>query len=186
MSDTPILVREAMLKILAGMSPRYSELVRELGRPDKTVFVNLRDLRGEGLVTKKDDRYSITEMGRRELRRRSLRRFVDILAELDVDLSRKIAVWWDEECLSPRWDDVKVPQYEGAFPDGCKVIHDFGTKWKWRLVEWQGRFWSFDAEGFEPLEPGEVQSWTGTPFKDSVSERTAELCVEANSLMSVT
>jgi len=63
------------------------------------------------------------------------------------------------------------------------VIRDFGTKWKWRLVEWQGRFWSFDAE---PVEPGGVQSWTGTPFKDSVSERTAELCVEANSLMSVT
>ena len=95
-----------MLKILAGMSPRYSELVRELGRPDKTVFVNLRDLRGEGLVTKEGDRYSITKMGRRELRRQSLKRFVDILAELDVDLSRKIAVWWDEECLSPRWDDV--------------------------------------------------------------------------------
>jgi DNA-binding transcriptional ArsR family regulator len=186
MTDTPIPVREAILKILAGKSPRYSELVRELGRPDKTVFVNLRDLRGKGLVTKKDDRYSITEMGRRELRRRSLRRFVDILAELDVDLSRKIAVWWDEECLSPRWDDVKVPQYEGRFPDGCRVLRDFGTKWKWRLVEWKGRLWSFDAEGFEPLEPGEAQSWTGTPFKDSVSERTAELCVEANSLMSVT
>jgi hypothetical protein len=135
MSDASIPVREAMLKILAGMSPRYSELVGELGRPDKTVFVNLRDLRGKGLVTKKDGRYSITGVGRRELRRQSLRRFVDILAELDVDLSSEIAQLWAEKYLWPGWVDDDASPYEGVFPNGCRVVRDFGTKWKYRLVE---------------------------------------------------
>ena len=124
-----------------------------------------------------------TETGRRELRRQSLKRFVDILVELDVDLSTEIARLWDEECLWPNWEDGSLPSYEGAFPNGCRVIRDFGTKWKYRVVEWKGRYWSFDAE---PADPTEVQSWSGRPFKDSVSERTADLCVEANSLMSVT
>ena len=48
-------VRGSMLLLVHDAPRRYSEFVRELGRPDKTVFENLRTLQQTGLVAKTGD-----------------------------------------------------------------------------------------------------------------------------------
>lgn len=74
-----------MLVLLEESPRRYSDFLKEPGRPDKTVFVSLMALQKSGCVAKTGDRYFITEAGRRELRRQSLRRLVDILVGLGAD-----------------------------------------------------------------------------------------------------
>ena len=74
-----------MLVLLEESPRRFSEFMRELGRPDKTIFVSLRALQMSGCVAKMGGKYFITETGKRELRRQSLRRLVDILVGLGVD-----------------------------------------------------------------------------------------------------
>ena len=56
-------VRGSMLLLVHDAPRRYSEFVRELGRPDKTVFENLRTLQQTGLVAKTGDKYTITKTG---------------------------------------------------------------------------------------------------------------------------
>jgi DNA-binding PadR family transcriptional regulator len=85
MRSDPCTVKVSMLVLLDESPRRYSEFSRELGRPDKTVFVNLMALQRNCWVEKVGDRYSITEAGKRELRRQSLRRLVDILVGLGID-----------------------------------------------------------------------------------------------------
>jgi hypothetical protein len=71
-------VKSSILRLVEEAPRRYSEIQRNLGRPDKTVFVNLRALRQSGFVTKVGDRYTITEEGSRELQRESLKRLIDV------------------------------------------------------------------------------------------------------------
>ena len=78
-------VKDSILWLLNESSKRYSDFLRELGRPDKTIFVSLRTLQGSGRVAKIVSNYFITEADKRELRRQSLRRLVDILVGLGVD-----------------------------------------------------------------------------------------------------
>ncbi len=60
---------------------RYSELVRDLGRPDKTVYVALTGLAESRFILKDEQgKYGLTDAGRRELERI---RFVRVAAEED-------------------------------------------------------------------------------------------------------
>ena len=76
-------VKVSVLELLSREPKRYSEIVRELGRPDKTVFVTLNALADQKLVTKNGDesgRYELTDAGRQELERI---KFVRVAAEED-------------------------------------------------------------------------------------------------------
>lgn len=85
MRSNPWTVKVSMLVLLEESPKRYSEFSKELGRPDKTIFVSLMALQRSGCVAKVGDRYFITEAGKRKLRRQCLRRLVDILMGLGVD-----------------------------------------------------------------------------------------------------
>jgi DNA-binding PadR family transcriptional regulator len=76
-----VTVRVSMLELLEKESRRYSDLVRDLERPDKTIYVALTGLL-EGKFISKDDegRYGLTDAGRRELERI---RFVRVAGEED-------------------------------------------------------------------------------------------------------
>lgn len=61
---SPERVRDRTLELLSEESRRYTELVNELERPDKTIFVTLRDLQQEGLVQKNQEgKYELTKKG---------------------------------------------------------------------------------------------------------------------------
>jgi DNA-binding PadR family transcriptional regulator len=58
-------VRGSILQLLDGAPRRFSDFSRELGRPDKTVYVALKQLLAAGLIAKEADRkYLITEQGK--------------------------------------------------------------------------------------------------------------------------
>lgn len=62
-------VKDRTLELLGRGSRRYTELVNELERPDKTIFVTLRDLQQESLVQKDvAGRYILTEKGLQTLK----------------------------------------------------------------------------------------------------------------------
>jgi hypothetical protein len=121
MQFDPWTVKVSMLVLLEESPRRYSEFSKELGRPDKTVFVSLMALQRNGCVAKVDDRYFITEAGKRELRRQGLRRLVDVLVGLGVEdlLFLPTAEILDEE-FDPSSYAVGVPDYTSetsGFPD---------------------------------------------------------------------
>jgi DNA-binding PadR family transcriptional regulator len=79
MSATPVKV--SLLQLLEAEPKRYSDVVRELGRPDKTVYVTLTALVDSKFVAKNDEgKYVLTDAGRRELERI---RFVRMAEEED-------------------------------------------------------------------------------------------------------
>ena len=76
-----VTVKVSVLELLEKEPRRYSELVRDLGRPDKTVYVALTGLAESKLVSKDEEgRYALTDAGRRELERI---RFVRVAGEED-------------------------------------------------------------------------------------------------------
>jgi|GEM_PF-3316539 len=76
-----VTVKVATMELLEKEPRRYSDLVRELGRPDKTVYVTLTALAESRLISKDEEgRYGLTEAGRRELERI---RFVRVAGEED-------------------------------------------------------------------------------------------------------
>ncbi|MDG6926738.1 MAG: hypothetical protein JRN09_09330 [Nitrososphaerota archaeon] len=173
-------VRDSMLLLVQEAPRRYSDFVSELGRPDKTVFENLRTLQQAGLVAKTGDKYTITKTGEKELRRQCLRRLIDIWVELGVEDTLPIEETWNER-LWETWIEPLVPHYEGPFPDDCDVLEDFGDKWKHRLAFWRRMLWMFSLDSI--TDEG-CETWIADPFRDAVSERTAQLCVEVNVLLS--
>lgn len=63
-------MKMSLLSLLERGPKRFSELVRELERPDKTVYVTLKKLVAMKLVSKNEaGEYVVTEAGRRELER---------------------------------------------------------------------------------------------------------------------
>ena len=57
-------VRDSILQLLDGAPRRYSDFVRELGKPDKTMYVALKQLFAAGLIAKeRDGSYLITHQG---------------------------------------------------------------------------------------------------------------------------
>ena len=74
-------VKVSLLQLLEAEPKRYSDVVRELGRPDKTVYVTLVALVDSKLVAKNDEgKYILTDAGERELERI---RFVRMAEEED-------------------------------------------------------------------------------------------------------
>lgn len=75
-------VKVSLLQLLEKGPRRYTEMVRELGRPDKTIYVTLSALADQKLVAKNDEvgRYELTDEGRQELERI---RFVRVAREED-------------------------------------------------------------------------------------------------------
>ena len=61
-------VKSSILRLVDESPKRYSEIQRELGRPDKTIYVSLKQLLTAGLIRKEPDAgYVITEQGRAAL-----------------------------------------------------------------------------------------------------------------------
>lgn len=76
-----VTVKVSVLELLEKEPRRYSELVRDLGRPDKTVYVALTGLAESRFILKDEQgKYGLTDAGRRELERI---RFVRVAAEED-------------------------------------------------------------------------------------------------------
>jgi DNA-binding PadR family transcriptional regulator len=77
---------------------RFSELVRELKRPDKTVYVALNGLQSERLIKKERDRgYLITKKGKATLARLEYSNTVDALfRKLGVERAAKVKSTLDE------------------------------------------------------------------------------------------
>jgi DNA-binding HxlR family transcriptional regulator len=59
---------------------RYSDFMQKLGKPDKTIYVTLKELVGIGLVRKDSDsgKYFLTDVGRQELRVATLKEGVEL------------------------------------------------------------------------------------------------------------
>jgi len=58
-------VKGSILQLLHETPRRYSDFLRELGRPDKTIYVTLKQLLATGLIAKeRDGMYAITEQGK--------------------------------------------------------------------------------------------------------------------------
>jgi DNA-binding IclR family transcriptional regulator len=71
-------VKMSILAILGRGPKRFSELVKESKRPDKTVYVTLKELVAMRLVSRNEQgEYVVTERGRRELDRMRLVRAVE-------------------------------------------------------------------------------------------------------------
>jgi DNA-binding PadR family transcriptional regulator len=88
-----ITVKVAMLELLEEEPKRYSDLVRELGRPDKTVYVTLSSLSDSKYVSKDSEgRYVITDGGRRELERARFVRLAEEEDDLGIITNTKIAI----------------------------------------------------------------------------------------------
>jgi DNA-binding PadR family transcriptional regulator len=78
---TDVTVKVSVLELLEKEPRRYSDVVKDLGRPDKTIYVALTGLTESKLVSKDGEgRYVLTDAGRRELERI---RFVRIAGEED-------------------------------------------------------------------------------------------------------
>ncbi len=61
-------VRGSVLRLLEKAPRRYSDLTRELGKPDKTIYIALKQLSAAGHVAKNGNgTYLITEEGRAAL-----------------------------------------------------------------------------------------------------------------------
>ncbi|MGH9918737.1 MAG: hypothetical protein ACRD6W_07715 [Nitrososphaerales archaeon] len=74
-------VKIAVLELLEKEHKRYSDLVRDLGRPDKTIYVALTGLAESNFISKDEEgKYGLTDAGRRELERI---RFVRVAEEED-------------------------------------------------------------------------------------------------------
>ena len=99
-SHTNPTVKMSLLGLLEGGSKRYSDLVKELKRPDKTVYVTLKELAALMLVSKNEEgKYAVTKAGREELERMRLVRAVEAeddpeviasLTKLHLALTRKM------------------------------------------------------------------------------------------------
>jgi predicted transcriptional regulator len=71
-------VKMSILTILERGPKRFSELVKESKRPDKTVYVTLKELVAMRLVSRNEQgEYVVTEPGRRALERMRLVRAVE-------------------------------------------------------------------------------------------------------------
>ena len=76
-----VTVKVSVLELLEKEPKRYSELVRDLGRPDKTVYVALTGLAESRFISKDEEgKYGLTDAGMRELERI---RFVRVAGEED-------------------------------------------------------------------------------------------------------
>ena len=86
-------VRVSLLELLTKEPKRYSELVRELGRPDKTIYVTLLALSEMKLIEKGEDgKYTLTDSGKRELERVRFVRVAEEEDDLEIIANTRLAI----------------------------------------------------------------------------------------------
>lgn len=86
-------MKVATMELLEKEPKRYSDLVRELGRPDKTVYVTLAALSDSKLVSKDEEgRYVLTDEGRRELERVRFVRVAEEEDDLTIIVNTRLAI----------------------------------------------------------------------------------------------
>jgi hypothetical protein len=117
-------VKESVLGLLAENKwMRFSELVRELKRPDKTVCVALTGVQSERLIKKdRDGGYVITKKGKATLVRLEYSSTVDgLFRKLGVERAAKVKSTLDELLAGglpePRLREV-TRQLVGIFGEG--------------------------------------------------------------------
>ncbi len=91
-------VKSSILLLVEGAPRRYSEILRELGRPDKTIYVSLKQLLAAGLVEKeREGTYLITDPGRAALVEEELEETaVDLVEKLGPGRASVVRLWLEE------------------------------------------------------------------------------------------
>lgn len=80
---TPETVKDRILELLDQKPPqRFTDVMNELGKPNRTVYVSLKELVKKGLVSITEHKYSLTDEGRSTLENR--RRLVEFSHSLRV------------------------------------------------------------------------------------------------------
>lgn len=88
-------VKVSLLELLEKEPRRYSEIVRELRRPDKTVYVTLNALADDELIAKDEaegGKYELTERGRQELERIRFVRVAEQEDDLRIIQNTRVAI----------------------------------------------------------------------------------------------
>ena len=88
-------VKVSLLELLEKEPRRYSEIVRELRRPDKTVYVTLNALAEDELIAKDEaegGKYELTERGRQELERIRFVRVAEQEDDLRIIQNTRVAI----------------------------------------------------------------------------------------------
>lgn len=89
--DVPVKV--SVLELLTKEHKRYSDIVRALGRPDKTVYVTLTALSEMNLVAKDDEgKYVLTDTGKRELERIKFVRVAEEEDDIEIIANTRLAI----------------------------------------------------------------------------------------------
>ncbi len=85
-------VKSSILRLVDESPKRYSEILRELGRPEKTIYVSLKQLLAAGLIRKEPDLgYVITEQGRRALVEEELEETAaDLVKKLGLEKAQRV------------------------------------------------------------------------------------------------
>lgn len=86
-------VKVSVLELLEKESRRYSDLVKDLRRPDKTIYVALTGLAESKFISKDGEgRYILTDAGRRELERIRFVRVADEEDDLGIITNTRMAM----------------------------------------------------------------------------------------------
>ena len=88
-------VKVSLLELLEKGPRRFSQIVRELRRPDKTDYVTLNALTEDELVAKAEaegGRYELTERGRQELERIRFVRVAEQEDDLRIIQNTRVAI----------------------------------------------------------------------------------------------
>ena len=127
-------VKVSVLDLLSKQPRRFSEIVRELGRPDKTVFVTLTALAVKKLVTKNGDesgRYELTDAGRQELERIKFVRVATEEDDLRIIQNTRVAI-----ALGRCYDLLSEFRYLSARTFGKLAVEDRKKIREKELVVW--------------------------------------------------
>ncbi len=88
-----VTVKISVLELLENEPRRYSDLVRDLGRPDKTIYVALTGLAESKFISKDEEgKYGLTDGGRRELERIRFVRVAEEEDDLTIIANTRLAI----------------------------------------------------------------------------------------------
>ena len=109
-------VKSSILRFVDESPKRYSAIVRELGRPEKTIYVSLKQLLAAGLIWKEPDAgYVITEQGRAALVEEELEETAaDIVRDLGPEKARRV-----RQCL----EGLRAGRTSRDPPNIAELIH---------------------------------------------------------------
>jgi predicted transcriptional regulator len=107
-------VKSSILRLVEEVPRRYSEIERELGRPDKTIYVSLKQLLAAGLIRKdREGTYVITRQGRAAIVKEEL-------GETAVDLVEKLGP--ERASVVRQWLDELLAEHASASGRSCKTL----------------------------------------------------------------